>query len=166
MKKLIRLSSLGLLAAFATSALADNMGASIFTTNDQTPVGTVTFTDTPYGLLITPSLSHLPAGLHGFHLHQNPQCGNQGADAGGHYDPAKTNSHQGPYGNGHLGDLPVLMVTADGLAATPTLAPRLKTSDLAGLSIMIHAGPDNYSDTPAMGGGGARMACGIIAPSN
>jgi len=28
---------------------------------------------------------------------------------------------------------------------------------------MVHAGGDNYSDTPAaLGGGGARMACGVV----
>ncbi len=28
---------------------------------------------------------------------------------------------------------------------------------------MIHAGGDNYSDTPEkLGGGGARVACGVI----
>jgi len=28
---------------------------------------------------------------------------------------------------------------------------------------MIHAGGDNYSDEPAkLGGGGARMACGVV----
>jgi Cu-Zn family superoxide dismutase len=28
---------------------------------------------------------------------------------------------------------------------------------------MVHAGGDNYDDTPApLGGGGARIACGIV----
>ena len=28
---------------------------------------------------------------------------------------------------------------------------------------MIHAGGDNYSDTPApLGGGGARIVCGVV----
>jgi Cu-Zn family superoxide dismutase len=28
---------------------------------------------------------------------------------------------------------------------------------------MVHTGGDNYSDTPApLGGGGARIACGVI----
>ena len=36
--------------------------------------------------------------------------------AGGHYDPAKTDRHEGPYGNGHLGDLPALYVDKEGKA--------------------------------------------------
>jgi Cu-Zn family superoxide dismutase len=43
------------------------------------------------------------------------------------------------------------------------LAPKLKVADLKGKSLMIHAGGDNYSDTPeVLGGGGARIACGAI----
>jgi Cu-Zn family superoxide dismutase len=31
-------------------------------------------------------------------------------------------------------------------------------------ALMIHAGADNYSDTPeTLGGGGARIACGVTA---
>ncbi len=32
-----------------------------------------------------------------------------------------------------------------------------------GLAIMVHAGGDNYSDDPKpLGGGGDRIACGVI----
>jgi len=146
-----------------TSAYAEEVSATIYSTDDnKNAIGEVVFTESPYGLLITPKLSKLPAGLHGFHLHQHPDCGDHGMEAGGHFDPAKTNTHQGPYGKGHLGDLPVLVVSADGSATTPTLAPRIKISDLKGLTVMIHADGDNYSDTPALGGGGARIACGVV----
>jgi Cu-Zn family superoxide dismutase len=134
-------------------------------------IGTVMVKDTQYGLLIIPNLSDLSPGLHGFHVHQNPDCAAgmkdnkpmAGMAAGGHYDPAGAGKHEGPYGQGHLGDLPALYVGADGRAAMPVLAPRLKTDDLKGRSLMIHAGGDNYSDAPAaLGGGGARAACGMI----
>ena len=125
-------------------------------------LGSVVFTETPYGILITPNLHNLPAGAHGFHLHQHSDCGKSGMNAGGHYDPAQTNSHKGPYAEGHLGDLPLLYVTTNGKANTPLLAPRLKLKDLTGLTVMVHADGDNYSDTPPLGGGGAREACGVI----
>lgn len=53
---------------------------------------------------------------------------------------------------------------AEGHATHPVLAPRLKSlADIKGCSIMIHAGGDNHSDEPKpLGGGGARMACGVI----
>ena len=50
-----------------------------------------------------------------------------------------------------------------GVANNPVLAPRLKMADLRGRSLMIHAGGDNHADHPApLGGGGPRVACGVI----
>ena len=134
-------------------------------------IGTITAQNTPYGVLFTPNLRALTPGLHGFHVHENPDCGAgekdgekvAGLAAGGHFDPKKTGVHAGPYGNGHLGDLPALIVSPEGIATHPVLAPRLKLHDLDGRSLMIHAGGDNYADEPkALGGGGARMACGVV----
>lgn len=139
-------------------------------------LGTVTATDNKYGLLLTPALSGLTPGVHGFHVHQNPDCGPAEKDgkkvaglaAGGHYDPENTGVHKGPYDDsGHLGDLPPLYVHAQGevagTATTPILAPRLKVADLKGRSLMIHQGGDNFSDSPKpLGGGGARVACGVV----
>ena len=134
-------------------------------------IGTITVSSGPYGTIFTPDLTGLPPGLHGFHVHQNPSCsaGEQdgkkvpGLAAGGHYDPAGTGKHLGPYEDGHLGDLPALYVDAEGKATLPVLAPRIKISDLKGRAFIIHAGGDNYSDYPKpLGGGGARIACGVV----
>ena len=134
-------------------------------------IGTITVSETPYGVLFTPVLTGLSAGAHGFHMHENPSCGpsekdgkpTAGWSAGGHFDPAKTGKHEGPYGKGHLGDLPALIVASDGKAESPVLAPRLKLADLTGRSLMIHVGGDNHADHPvALGGGGVRMACGVV----
>ena len=85
--------------------------------------------------------------------------------AGGHLDPAGTGRHGEPWGDGHLGDLPPLYVAADGSASMPVLAPRLTLADVRGRSLMVHAGGDNHADHPQpLGGGGARVACGVIAP--
>jgi len=133
-------------------------------------VGQVVVTETKYGLVFTPEMAGLPPGLHGFHVHENPSCLPKEKDgkkvpalaAGGHYDPQKTGQHGLPWGEGHLGDLPALYVNAEGKATQPVLAPRLKLSDLAGRSLMVHAGGDNHADHPAaLGGGGARMVCGV-----
>ncbi len=134
-------------------------------------IGHIRATDSQYGLVLTPNLRELPPGAHGFHLHENPSCDAAKKDdkmaaahaAGSHFDPKKTNKHDAPWGDGHLGDLPALYVEADGTATVAVLAPRLKVENLKGHSVMIHAGSDNYSDQPApLGGGGARIACGVI----
>jgi Cu-Zn family superoxide dismutase len=135
-------------------------------------IGSVTFEDTKYGLMVTPDISGLPAGVHGFHIHDKGACGvaehegkmAAGFAAGGHYDPEHTGKHLNPYSTaGHKGDLPPLVVSADGKATLPVLAPQLAVKDVSGRSLMIHAGGDNYSDQPQpLGGGGARIACGVI----
>ena len=133
-------------------------------------VGQITVSESRYGLVFTPALTSLPPGLHGFHVHENPSCAAKEKDgknvaalgAGGHYDPAKSGQHGTPWGDGHLGDLPALYVDSDGKASQPVLAPRLKLADLAGRSLMIHAGGDNHADHPApLGGGGGRIVCGV-----
>lgn len=134
-------------------------------------LGKVALRETQYGLVFTPALFALAPGLHGFHVHENPSCEPKEQDgkmvaalaAGGHYDPTGTKRHGLPWGDGHLGDLPALYVDMGGNAKNPVLAPRLRLADVRGRSLMVHAGGDNHADHPApLGGGGARVACGII----
>jgi len=126
-------------------------------------IGRILFIDSPKGLLIQPNLANLAPGKHGFHIHEIPSCDDNGLAAGPHYDPKNTKKHLGPNGNGHLGDLPVLVVGENGMDTTAVIAPHLKVADLKGHAIIIHEFGDNYSDTPKPnGGGGARVACGVI----
>ena len=134
-------------------------------------VGSLTLSDSDKGLRIEAALHGLPAGDHGFHLHEKASCAPgekdgktaAGIGAGGHFDPAATGKHMGPDGAGHKGDLPALHVDANGGATGVIFAPHLKLADVHGKSFMIHAGGDNYSDQPApLGGGGARIACGTV----
>jgi Cu-Zn family superoxide dismutase len=130
---------------------------------DPKNIGTITLEDAVCGVLIKPDLHDLPPGIHGFHIHVNPSCDQKAAAAGSHLDPDKSESHQGPYAKGHLGDLPVLIVNQDGTANLPTLAPRFALSQMKNHAIVIHANSDNYADTPEkLGGSGERIACGII----
>jgi len=167
------LSAVGLLY-LASFVHADEVTVNMNLVNESgigQSIGSVRISDGKYGLLLVPNLSGLPAGAHGFHLHEVADCGPKDQNgkmvpalaAGGHFDPAKSGKHEGPYADGHLGDIPALWVGADGKATTPLLVPRLKVADLKGHSLVLHAGGDNYSDQPApLGGGGARMACGIV----
>jgi Cu-Zn family superoxide dismutase len=136
-------------------------------------IGIVHAMDGPDGLVLQAELGPmLSPGPHGFHLHQNPDCGPApdddgtmvpGLAAGGHFDPEDTGRHRGPSGDGHLGDLPALWVVEGEAVSQFMTAPRLTVDDLHGHSLVIHQNGDNYRDEPdALGGGGPRVACGVV----
>ncbi len=135
-------------------------------------VGTVSIAASAGGAVFTLNLKGLPPGPHGFHVHENGQCGPTAMNgvaipagaAGGHWDSDHTNKHAGPTGDGHSGDLPLLTVAADGTATQSLVGPRIADIGvLKGHALVIHMNGDNYSDQPAaLGGGGARLACGVV----
>jgi Cu-Zn family superoxide dismutase len=163
------------LAASASWALAEEVSVEMHKITAEgvgDKVGTVTHSDGEGGLTLKVAVTGVPAGEHGFHVHQKADCGPgekdgkmaAGIAAGGHFDPQDTKSHKGPEGDGHEGDLPKLQSTAHGIDTTVT-APRLKLADVLGHSLMIHEGGDTYSDKPEMGGGKGRIVCGVIPKS-
>ena len=171
----MRISIIGcaLLFSLSSSAFADQIHATLHEVSASgvgKEVGTVKAKDTKAGLEMHVQLEGLTSGEHGFHMHTNPSCDAALKDgvltaawaAGPHFDPTKTGLHAGPTGNGHQGDLPRLTADADGKVNLKIIAPHLKEADLKGRSFMVHAGPDNYTDLPALGGGGARIMCGVI----
>jgi len=135
-------------------------------------IGTITIREVDDGgLVFVPTLSGLDRGLHGFHIHQNNSCETSSDDgevkpagaAGSHFDPEGENQHAAPWEDGHLGDLPPLYVDDTGKATQPVFKPAIKITDVRGHAIIVHANGDNYSDHPEkLGGGGARVACGLI----
>lgn len=135
-------------------------------------VGYIDLEDTDLGLVLTPGIHFPPLkmGQRGFHLHENGDLRpglkdgkkSRAVKAGAHYDPHKTDTHQGPYGNGHLGDLPPLFFDEQGVATTPVSAPRLTLADAMGRSLIIHVGGDNFTDDPPNGGGRARILGAIV----
>lgn len=177
MKKHVILSVALVFSCFvflAGAAHAETVKAEVFTATPEgagMSLGMISFTDTKDGLSIMVDLKGLPPGERGFHIHEFPNCGPKEQDgkmvpalaAGGHYDPQKTGKHLGPGKGGHFGDLPFLVVDAKGNAKTTIVLNGVKASDFKDRSIMVHGGGDNYSDTPVtLGGGGPRIACGVI----
>ena len=170
MKKVLLIISLFLTGCESHS---DKAYSDIYLTTTGEKIGEILFTDTSQGLNIKVNLQNLPQGEHGFHIHENPNCeaavnkdgkSEPALSAGGHYDPENTGKHLGPNNpQGHKGDLPYLTVDKKGEAKTSFYMPNLKVKEVKNHSIMIHADGDNYKDTPKpLGGGGARIACGII----
>ena len=113
--------------------------------------------------------SHLPAGTHGTHLHETGRCDAPAfTTANAHVNPmARKHGLRNPQGP-HLGDLPNLVVGADGrghmevviVASLRPGTPPLYDPD--GTALVVHAGPDDMVTDPS-GNSGARIACGVIA---
>jgi superoxide dismutase, Cu-Zn family len=133
-----------LLAAFG--ARADERSVTIYAINPDgigDAIGTIKLSDSSEGVVLTPALARLAPGPHGFHIHEKPSCG--------------------PHGGGHMGDMPVIEADASGNATKRILVPHITLADISNRAVMIHEGGDNYSDSPKpLGGGGARVACGVI----
>ncbi len=135
---------------------------------DGEPMGEVTFTQGPRGVLIQARVSGLEAGAHGFHIHETGSCEPDFAAAGGHFNP--TSAGHGPLHEGghHAGDIPNLIAHDDGAGLADyytedvTLASGVTHSllDADGSAIVIHVDPDSYGED-AMAGG--RVACGVVS---
>src|SRR5215831_18393335 len=157
-------------SAFAAKSVKVTMNA-VTTEGVGKSIGTITVKEAKDGVTIEPRLKGLAPGEHGFHIHENASCAPADKDgkptaaqaAGGHFDPDATKAHKGPGGGGHKGDLPKLVVSDKGDASGKLEAKGLTLADFEGKSLMIHAGGDNYSDTPKPnGGGGDRIVCGAV----
>lgn len=150
-------------------------------------LGTMTITAAGNKLIVAGRLTGIAAGFHGFHIHSVGICNPTFVDptgavvpfgsAGGHLNPAgATHGH-------HAGDLPSLLVAADGsaIAVVQTDAVTLaQIFDADGAAFIVHAGADNFANIPsryaviatgvpgpdaatlATGDSGARFACGVI----
>ena len=131
-------------------------------------IGAITIRQLDEGLAFSPNILGLNEGLHGFHIHQNPDCepgvkdGKKVAalSAGGHYDPENHSKHTGPDGDGHLGDLPMLRVNQDG-TQPKIIVNGIQLDKVRNRSLVIHEGKDDYATDPA-GNSGPRIACGVI----
>ncbi len=135
------------------------------------PLGDIALRGVPNGIEIAVSMTDVPTGLHGMHIHVGTSCGPNGPDgtigrglaAGAHYDPRNTGTHKGPGGGGHAGDLPVVYADERGNIDELFIVSKFNLNKVRGRAIIIHDGGDNYSDTPQpLGGGGGRYACGIL----
>jgi Cu-Zn family superoxide dismutase len=117
--------------------------------------------------------------FHGLHIHANENAGpcdpaTGFANVGGHWNPSGAD-----HGH-HHGDLPSLLIDADGRGRAESVTGRFRPRAIAGRAVILHAGPDNLANIPdrystgtppvagpdaatkATGDSGGRIACGII----
>lgn len=132
--------------------------------------GTVTMTETASGtVLVVVEAAGVPAGAHGFHVHEKGMCDPATGfeSAGGHL--ARGMSHGLAEGGPHPGDFPNVHVQADGVLRVEFFTrgfsldaqgeQRLLDED--GSAVVLHADADDYTSQPS-GKAGARIACGVI----
>ena len=155
-----------IIGASATAVLASPTGS---------PMGTVTMTQWPAGVLVAAEVHDLTPGGHAFVIHAIGACTPDFNAAGDHFNPEDTehgfihpNWKRGAHTGGHGGDLPNIYAAVDGSARADffTDGVTLETGvdhsvfDSDGSAIIVHEKPDAYgeeeSDT------GERVACGVI----
>jgi len=129
--------------------------------------GTITFTEEAGGVRVSGDIQGAPAGMHGFHIHENGICEGDFTSAGGHFNPVDSDHACPPDQPRHVGDLGNVEVADDGTATIEmtsdamTLDPALVESIL-GKAVILHAGQDDCTTQPT-GDAGGRLACGLIA---
>lgn len=166
MKKLVPFSlALLLLGACATTS-RPTATATLTPTNGQTANGTVTFTqNADNSVTVSVKLTGVPAGVHGFHVHDKGDCGDNGNAAGGHFNP-----NNAPHGaptdvSHHAGDFGNVEADASGnVNESRTLHGITVTAganSVVGHAVILHASPDDLKTQPT-GNAGARIACGVV----
>ncbi len=120
--------------------------------------GVVRFYQFTGGVMVEADITGLPnngAGFHGFHIHSGAACKEDDfSTTGGHLDLA---GRPHPL---HTGDLPPLL-SRNGRAYLAVLTDRFSISDIAGRTVVIHHGADDFHSQPA-GNAGEKIACGVI----
>ena len=162
---------------------------------DGTHVGAARFFDRREHTLVRVAVRLPPdrtavQAFHGFHVHANDNPANgQGCVA----DPAASPATWFTSADGHLkaateqhahhaGDMPALLLNADGSASAAFTTDRIAPSQLVGRAVILHADADNFGNVPtgtaateytpnsqagvdatlATGNAGARLACGVV----
>ncbi|GAA5512726.1 hypothetical protein Dcar01_01447 [Deinococcus carri] len=143
--------------------------------------GSATFKQMGMGVQVTVEVRGLTPGGHGMHVHEYGKC-TPGVDpatntvvpfggAGPHFDPGMSKNHDDPQAMnkyGHGGDLPMLMVGADGTGRLTFTTDKVSLTGMNGVlnrALVVHAMPDDYKTDPA-GKSGMRERCGVILRDN
>ena len=132
--------------------------------------GTARLEQRPAGTQVTVAVEGMPPGTYGVHLHETGKCDAPDfKTAGGHFNPGhRQHGHDNPLGS-HAGDLPNLVVGADGKGGFTEQLPDLALAggpapllDADGAAVLVHAQADDYKTDPS-GNSGARIACGSLS---
>lgn len=167
MKKFV-VSSIALLFAVSCASMSTGPTASatLSPTSGSSAMGTVRLTQLGDGSVrVSVDLTGVPAGVHGFHIHDKGDCGDNGNAAGGHYNPAST-AHGAPNADPHhAGDFGNVTAGDDGRVkhefTTRSVTVEAGPMSAVGHAVILHASPDDLVTQPT-GNAGARIACGVV----
>jgi Cu-Zn family superoxide dismutase len=161
-----------LLAACATTLRTPSITATapLEAKSGSTVSGTVRFeevlADGVPVVRVTVDAAGIPAGIHGFHVHEKGDCSAPDAtSAGGHFNPGGEPHGEPNAGPHHAGDFGNVEANAEGRVNTSYIMQGVTlgsgTSSIAGKAIVLHADPDDLKTQPT-GNAGGRIACGVI----
>lgn len=129
--------------------------------------GTVTFTEEGDGVRVVATVTGLPEGAHGFHVHEFGDCSAPDASsAGGHFDPtgAEHGAPDADEAGRHVGDLGNIEADETGAAEYDRVDNVIAfegTNSVVGKAVVVHAQEDDLETQPT-GDAGERLACGVI----
>ena len=149
----------------ASATIIDNSGATI---------GEASFIESNVGVLIRLTLDGVAPGWHAIHIHEIGNCDDTDRfmNSGGHFNVyERAHGLLNPDGPDNA-DLPNVYAHADGSVRVEMLTPlvslkgpdRPAVLDYDGSALVMHTNPDDHVTQP-IGGAGARIACGVITPS-
>lgn len=160
--------------AYSSASVAADAQAAMTDTDGQ-PLGTIDLIDAPTGTLLRIELDGLAPGPKAIHIHSVGDCTDPSdgfVASGGHVNPngqahGLLNS-DGP----DAGDLTNFYVHDNGYAWAEIFTPLASLDghvgatilDDDGAALVVHTRSDDHSSQP-IGGAGARVACGLIEPS-
>ncbi|MBE0625180.1 MAG: superoxide dismutase family protein [Burkholderiales bacterium] len=106
-----------------------------------------------------------PDQEHGMHIHEGGDCGADGMNAKGHFNPYAKPHAAYTSAERHAGDLPSLKANKKGRAKVDVELDLISVAhgpgSIVGRSLIVHAGPDDHTTQPT-GNSGGRIACGVI----
>lgn len=165
MKKLILTIPFLILGGCATADLPMAM-ATLQPTSNSTARGTVHFQQLrDGGIEVQIDLTGVPPGVHGFHVHEFGNCGDNGNAAGGHFNPTKMPHASPEAASHHAGDFGNVTAAANGEVHTRFVTRSITIAEgersVVGKAVILHANPDDLTTQPT-GNAGGRIACGVV----